>query len=113
MDDTTSRAILSEGVVIREPPPAYIPGETISWQDDVEGFRVSTAVPSKCLALRQFSNSKQRIRLLTNEVRAVLNHVMDIPVDTSTYLTDLAEAGVGSLMPIDAGGLRLCGVGIL
>jgi len=43
-------------------------------------------------------------------VRAVLNHVMDIPVDTSTYLTGLAEAGVGPLMPIDAGGLYLCGV---
>lgn len=41
---------------------------------------------------------------------AVLRHVMDVLVDTSAYSADPAEAGVGSLMPIDAGRLRLCGI---
>jgi len=41
------RAILSEEVLVREPPPAYIPGGTASWQDNAEGFRVSTNRPFK------------------------------------------------------------------
>lgn len=52
----TPRAIPSEEVLVREPPPAYIPGEVASWQDDVEGFRVRTAGSSKCPALKRFSN---------------------------------------------------------
>lgn len=38
-------AILSEDALPREPPPAYIPGGVASWQDNVEGFQVSTNHP--------------------------------------------------------------------
>jgi hypothetical protein len=98
--NATLRETTSGEAFLRVPPPAYIPGETASWQGGMEEFRVGADVPSTRPALRRFSNSKQKIGLLANEVGAVLNHV------TSTYFTDLAEAGVGSLMPIDAGGLR-------
>jgi len=47
MHDATPRTILSEGVPVREPLPVQMPGETISWQDDVEGFRVSANHPFK------------------------------------------------------------------
>lgn len=48
---------------------------------------------------------------MAGEVRVVIRHAMDVLVDDiSTYSTDPAEAGVGLLMPIDAGGLRLCGL---
>ena len=36
------RGILSDGALVREPPPAYIPAGAVSWLDNAEGFLVST-----------------------------------------------------------------------
>jgi len=43
--DTLPRVILSNETLVREPPPVYIPAGNGSWQDDVEGFPVSTDDP--------------------------------------------------------------------
>lgn len=43
-------AILSEEVLPREPPPAYIPWGAASWQDNVEGFRVGTDHPLQIIS---------------------------------------------------------------
>ena len=58
-----------------------------------------------------FSKSEKKAEVSAGEVKVVLHHVTDTPVDTSMYLTNPAvEAGVGSLGSIDTQRLRLCGV---